>query len=106
MKAQWNKTLHFRFETINRNGRRDVLWTTSSAEGPSAKDVVAVLELKNRNVLNLKEFAKAKADTDSLQGGILAEAMGLGKIVIFLALVLTTKGHTVRLPSRYAACSA
>lgn len=48
-------------------------------------------------------FLRHPRQYDSVQGGILAETMGLGKTVICLALVLATKGHTARIPCQYAA---
>ncbi|KAK5136828.1 hypothetical protein LTR08_001750 [Meristemomyces frigidus] len=39
------------------------------------------------------------------QGGILAETMGLGKTVILLSVILATKNHPPKMPTRYFAIS-
>lgn len=38
---------------------------------------------------------------ESNRGGILAETMGLGKTIICLAVILTTKGHLPQIPATY-----
>lgn len=40
---------------------------------------------------------------EASRGGILAETMGLGKTIICLAVILTTKGHYPRIPAAYFA---
>ncbi|WPH04019.1 Hypothetical protein R9X50_00690300 [Acrodontium crateriforme] len=46
-------------------------------------------------------FCREPKYYETCRGGILAETMGLGKTVILLALILSTKSHQPRFPSPY-----
>lgn len=46
-------------------------------------------------------FTRHRRLYESCKGGILAETMGLGKTVICVALVLSTKGHLPTIPAQY-----
>lgn len=46
-------------------------------------------------------FTRHRRLYESCKGGILAETMGLGKTVICVALMLSTKGHLPRIPAQY-----
>jgi len=48
-------------------------------------------------------FVKESRIYDTVRGGILAETMGLGKTLMCIALVLSTKNHYPRAPAHYAA---
>ena len=43
-----------------------------------------------------------RREYDEARGGILAETMGVGKTLICLALILSTKGHWPRIPPEYS----
>ena len=43
-----------------------------------------------------------KREYDEARGGILAETMGIGKTLICLALILSTKGHWPKVPPQYS----
>ncbi|GAB7352869.1 hypothetical protein MBLNU459_g3468t4 [Dothideomycetes sp. NU459] len=46
-------------------------------------------------------FTRNRRLFESCKGGILAESMGLGKTVICVALMLSTRGHLPRIPAQY-----